>query len=269
LAVLAAVVPALAVPATAGAALIGSGSSAEQPIINALFAAYQQQLHPSEQLVFTADGGNAGAKDVQQGRTQFAINTRAPLPTDSGLTYLKIFRDGLCVAVNPANHLTNVSANQAEDVFLGDLTNWSQLSGSGLSTTIAPFGRSSAAGSYTFFQSVILKGQTQASNVAQEQTDGEVAVAVKHNSAGIGYVGLADSGKHSGVKDLTINGVPCAAPKIKSGAYLLSRDIWFVLPTVHPNKQAVAFATWIRTKAAATVINKAGAVATYANKNIK
>jgi phosphate transport system substrate-binding protein len=267
---LAAVVPALAVPASAGAAttVIGSGSSAEQPILSALFAAYKK-VAPKEQFIFTADGGNAGAKDVQDGHSQFAINTRAPLPSDSGTTYLKVFKDGLCIAVNPANHLTNISTPQLANVFLGNLTSWSSLAGSGLTTTIAPFGRSSTAGSYTFFQSAILKGQNQAGSVAQESTDGEVAVGVKNNPAGIGYVGLSHSGAGSGVTRLRLNGVACAAPQIKSGAYLLNRYIWLVLPNKKPSKAVVAFATWIRTKAAAAVINKAGAVATYANKNVK
>lgn len=269
LAVLGAVVAALAIPAAASATtLIGSGSSAEQTILSALFTAYKK-VKPSVNFVYTADGGNSGAKDVQDGRSQFAVNTRAPLATDSGLTYNKIFKDGLCVAVNPANKLTNVTTTQLADIFLGDFTSWSQLPGSGLSSTIAPFGRSSTAGSYTFFQSAILKGATQASNVAQESKDGDVAVAVKGNSAGIGYVGLSHSGTGSGVKKLTINGEACAPAQIKSGAYLLNRYIWFVLPNKHQSKAAVAFVKWVRTKAAAKVINHSGAVATYYDKNIK
>jgi phosphate transport system substrate-binding protein len=268
LAALATVVPALAIPATAGATtLIGSGSSAEQPILTALFAVYHK-LQPKVTFVYSPDGGNAGAKDVQQGRSQFAINTRAPLPTDSGLSYFKVFKDGLCIAVNPANHLANISATQLANVFLGNLTNWSSLSGSGLSTTIAPFGRGSSAGSYTFFQSAILKGQSQAGNVAEKSTDGDVAVAVKGDPAGIGYVGLAHSGKGSGVKRLDLNGVACSPAKIKSGKYLLNRYIWFVVPRKKPSKAAVAFLDWVRTKDAAKVIDAAGAVATYENKNI-
>jgi hypothetical protein len=63
-----------------------------------------------------------------------------------------------------------------------------------------------------------------------------------------------------------LNGVPCGAPQIKSGKYLLNRYIWFVLPSVNPSKAAEKFASWIRTKAAAAVINQAGAVATYYSK---
>ena len=68
----------------------------------------------------------------------------------------------------------------------------------------------STAGLYTFFQSAVLKGATQASNVTALDKDGEVAVAVKNNQAGIGYVGLANSGPGSGVRRLSLNGQPCA-----------------------------------------------------------
>jgi phosphate transport system substrate-binding protein len=269
MAALAAVVPALAIPATAGATtLIGSGSSAEQPILTALFAAYQK-VKPSVNIIYSADGGNSGAKDVQHGTSQFAINTRPPQASDAGLAYIKIFKDGLCIAVNPANQLTNITTTQLANVFLGNLSSWSSLPGSGLTSAIAPFGRGSTAGSYTFFQSAILNGQNQAGDVAQESTDGDVATAVKRNSAGIGYVGLAHTGKGSGVKTLALNGVACSAAEIKSSRYLLNRYIWFVVPATHPSKAALAFEAWIRTKAAAAVIDKAGAVATYANKNIK
>ena len=97
------IAPTLAVPAAAGATtVIGSGSSAEQPILTALFAGYHK-LHHSINFVYTADGGNAGVKDVQSGTSQFAVNTRAPLPSDAGTLQAKLYLDGLCVAVNKAN----------------------------------------------------------------------------------------------------------------------------------------------------------------------
>ena len=171
--------PILAAPASAAATtLIGSGSSAAQPYMLELFRGYNK-LHHKIHFKYIPDGGNAGVKDVQQHRSQFAINVRPPLPSDAGTTYDKLFLDGLCLAVNPANHLGNVTLGQAKDMFTAVDTNWSQVPGSGLSTTIDPVGRNSAAGTYTFFQSAVLGGETQASNVQQQTSDGLVAVAVK------------------------------------------------------------------------------------------
>ena len=85
LAALAAVVVVLGAPAAAVArtTIFGSGSSAEQPILNLLFRAYSK-LHKNIAFAYNPDGGNAGVKDVQKGRSALAVNTRPPLPSDSG-----------------------------------------------------------------------------------------------------------------------------------------------------------------------------------------
>lgn len=250
-------------PATAQAATVfGSGSSASVPYLEALFKEYRK-VDPSTRFVFTANNGNAGAKDVQDGKSAFAIQTRPPLPSDSGLSYSKLFLDGLCVAVNPANSLNGLQVSQVRDVFLGTVTEWSQV-GSNLRSPISAFGRFSTAGLYTFFQSAVLGGQTQASNVTALDKDGEVAVAVRGNQAGIGYVGLANSKPSAGVKRLTLNGQPCDASAIITLRYPLTRYAWLVLPARKPNRTATRFGDWVRTSyAAGKVIDRAGAVPAF------
>jgi phosphate transport system substrate-binding protein len=262
--VLAVVIPAFAVPATAGATtLFGSGSSAEQPILNVLFKGYNK-LHPKLRFNFLPDGGNAGVKDVQAGRRLFAINTRPPLPSDSGTSQFKLFLDGLCVAVNPANSLSDLSISQTKDIFTGVDSNWSQVGGSNLSTTVDPVGRNSSAGSYTFFQSAVLGGATQSSNVHPVTSDGLVATAVHSDTNAIGYVGLAHSGASSGVKKVSLNGVACNDANIKNETYPLFRFIWGVVPTSNPSKQVEQFFDWVRSgKAAGKLIASAGAVPAF------
>jgi phosphate transport system substrate-binding protein len=256
-----------AVPAAASAkTIIGSGSSVAEPYLQVLFKGYKKQ-HPKVHFVYTSDGGNAGVKDVQQKRSQFAVNTRPPIKTDHGTLYSKLFLDGLCIDVNPANKLKKVSIKQARDIFLGTKTNWSQVSGSNLKTQILPFGRDATAGTYTFFQDAVLNGATQSQTVTPLDKDGLVANAVKKNHDAIGYVGLAHSGKGSGVKRLKLNGRSCAPKDIKSLKYPLSRYIWFVLPLHKANKDAAKFADWVRTsKAAGKIIAKAGAVPAFNKK---
>jgi phosphate transport system substrate-binding protein len=264
LAIAAALLPVLAVPAAASAAttLIGSGSSAEQPILQLLFKAYSK-THSSIRFVYSPDGGNAGVKDVQKRRSQFAVNTRPPLPSDSGTTQFKIFLDGLCVAVNPANTLSTLTLGQTKNIFLGLTTSWSAI-GSNLSTTIDPIGRNSAAGSYTFFQSAVLDGQTQASNVNPLTSDGLVATAIKNDHNAIGYVGLAHSHASNGVKALKLNGVACNQTNIKHETYPLFRYIWAVVPTNHPSIAVERFIDWVRVNhGAGQVISRAGAVPAF------
>jgi phosphate transport system substrate-binding protein len=256
---------ALALPAAAGAVtLTGSGSSAAQPYMLELFKGYSK-IHRNIHFKYIADGGNAGVKDVQAGRFEFSINTRPPEPSDGSTTYEKLFLDALCIDVNSANSISNVSLGDPGDlapIFLGVDTNWSQVPGSNLSTTIDPIGRNSAAGLYTFFQQSVLGGATQAGNVAQDTSDGLVQIGVERDPNAIGYVGLAHSGKPA--KALTVNGVPCQASTIRNKSYPLFRFDWGVIPTAHPNVQVEQFFDWVRRSAAAgKIINRAGAVAAF------
>lgn len=260
----AAVIPALAAaPAAQATTLIGSGSSAAQPYVLKLFKAYNQS-HRSVRFKYNGNGGNAGVQDVQAGRSQFAIQTRPPLRSDSGTVFVKLFLDGLCIGVNPANQISDLSISQVKDIFLATDTNWSQVPGSNLSTTIAPIGRNSSAGLYTFFQQAVLGGKTQASNVLPQTSDGLVATAVSKDPNAIGYIGLAHSGAGSGVKKLTIGGVACDQAHIKDESYPLFRYVWGVFPIKKPSIQVEKFFDWVRTsKTAGAIIQRAGAVPAF------
>jgi phosphate transport system substrate-binding protein len=267
LAVTAAVTTAVFVVPSAATAktktILGSGSSATAPYAEALFKGYKK-VNPNLKFIYNPNNGNAGVKDVQARRSAFALQTRPPLPSDSGTTYAKLFLDGLCIAVNPANSLSGTSIATVKDIYTAKLTEWSGVPGSSLTTPISAFGRFSTAGLYTFFQSAVLAGETQSSNVTALDKDGEVAVAVSKNESGIGYVGLANSGPGKGVKRLKLNGQPCQASAIKTLKYPLSRYAWLVLPTKNPSRDVQAFGDWIRTSVAAgKIIAAAGAVPAF------
>jgi phosphate transport system substrate-binding protein len=258
----------LALPASAGAqTLIGSGSVAAQPVLTALFAQYTKVTKGKVKFVYTADGGNAGVKDVQNGTSQFAGQARTPLPSDAGTTYVKLYLDGLCMDVNPKNKLTDISTQQTHDIYRGLLTNWNQIPGSGLESTIDPVGRDTNGGTYNFFLQAVLNNEPPASNVNALTADGLVVNAVKQDPNAIGYDGLAWQGK--GQKALKVNGVPCQANKISVEPlkYPLSRYIFIVLPTADPNPAVTKFIDWARRDpVAGEVINKAGGVAAFNKK---
>lgn len=265
-AVTAAVTPVLAVPSAAAAAtVIGSGSSAEQPVLTALFAGYAK-VHRNVHFVYTADGGNAGVKDVQQRRSQFAVNTQAPLPSDSGTVQYKLFLDGLCVAVNKANSVSNVPLTRAANIFLGVFTSWSQVSGSGLTTTIDPIGRNSAAGSYTFFQQAVLKGQTQASNVEQLSSDGpgrdrDQARQERNRIRRSGSRRQEQRNQDREAKRRRLQRDADQVPEVPARAVHLG-----VLSLKHPNSAAAQFFDWVRTSSAAGKIVAKSAVPAFNKK---
>jgi phosphate transport system substrate-binding protein len=259
----------LAVPASAGAktTLIGSGSVAAQPVLQALFKTYETSVNKSIKFTYTPDGGNAGIKDVQNGTSQFAGQARTPLPSDAGTTYIKLYLDGLCIDVNPKNKLGNISIQNLHDIYRGILTNWNQVGGSGLETTIDPVGRDTNGGTYNFFLQSVLNNEPPASNVNALTADGLVVNAVKQDPNAIGYAGLAWQKK--GLKPVKVEGKACEAKNISVEPlkYPLSRYIFIVLPTASPSPAVQKFVDWARTSPlAGEVINKAGGVAAFNKK---
>jgi phosphate transport system substrate-binding protein len=255
---------ALSAPAAASASttLIGSGSVAAEPVLRPLFSTYQKVTKGKVHFLYTANGGNAGVADVQSGKSQFAGQARPPLPSDAGTTYIKLYLDGLCMDANPANHLSNISIPQVADIYHAVTTNWSQVPGSNLTTTIDPVGRDTNGGTYNFFLQGVLNNQAPSSKVNAVTADGLVINAVKSDPNAIGYAGLAWQG--AGVRTLTLNGVPCSAKQVKKLRYPLSRFIFLVLPTSGPNPAIQRFADWVRTSPiAGKVIAKSGGVPAF------
>jgi ABC-type phosphate transport system substrate-binding protein len=269
---IAVVVPALALPAVASAntVLIGSGSSAAQPYMLALFNAYHK-LHKSVSFRYNPDGGNAGVKDVQSGISEFGVQTAAPLPSQTHVTFTKFFKDALCIDVNSKNKLANLTLAQLAGIYKQPptYTTWSQIGGNLGGASVLTEGRNSAAGQFTFFQSAVLNGGAENSSTTQLTSDGLVKVAIEKNTDAIGYVGLANSGvkgetKAVGETALKINGIACSPANVKKESYPLWRYDWYVLPATSPNPAVLAFLTWARTsKAAGTVLSTAGAVPAF------
>ena len=249
------------------ATYIGSGSVAAQPVLQALFAKYHK-LHKNVKFVYTANGGNAGIKDVQQGKSLFAGQARLPLPSDTGTTYIKLYLDGLCIDVNKANQLSDISIDSLRNIYTGVATNWSSIAGSGLDTTIDPVGRDTNGGTYNFFLQAVLNNQLPSGNVNALTADGLVINAVKQDPNAIGYAGLAWQGS-SKLHSTKVNGIPCEPKQVASLKYPLSRYIFLVVPTENPNKGVLKFADWARRDhAAGVVIGKAGGVPAF-NKGFK
>jgi phosphate transport system substrate-binding protein len=255
---------ALAAPASAGATtLIGSGSVAAQPVLQALFNGYHK-TNPSVDFVYTANGGNAGVKDVQSGRSQFAGQARPPLPSDAGTTYVKANLYGLCILVNKQNSLHSLTLSQIGDIYSARLTDWKTFPGAKLTGTINPYGRDANGGTYNFFSQSVLQGNAPASNVNALGSDGLIANAVKQDKYAIGYDGLAYTKL---LRPIKVNGIPCDHGNVASERYPLSRFIYIVLPTGDSNPAVAKFIDWARTsRTAGGIINNSGGVAVFNKK---
>lgn len=133
--------------------------------------------------------------------------------------------DGLVFVVNENNPVDNLTIEQVQKIYSGEITNWSQVGGHNID--IIPFQRNEEAGSQTAMLKHVMK-DVPIMEAPKEHTSGSMgelieAVSSYNNLAGaIGYTVYyyADDMKMAdGLKILSIDGVEPCDDTIRSGKY--------------------------------------------------
>jgi phosphate transport system substrate-binding protein len=133
--------------------------------------------------------------------------------------FLKEFNvawDMIAVVVNKNNPVANLTKKQIQQIFTGDITDWSELGGT--PGPISVYTRNTSSGTYKDFSSLAMRNKAY-SKTSQKMAGNEQIVAeVSSNKNGIGYVGLAYShGK--GTKALPVDGVAPEMANVRKYPY--------------------------------------------------
>jgi phosphate transport system substrate-binding protein len=97
--------------------------------------------------------------------------------------------DGLAVVVNASNSISSLTMDEVRRIYVGQITNWSQLGGA--NEPIIVFSRDSNSGTYGFFQQNVLKNQNWGKAVRFLPSTSEEAREVARTPGGIAYGGVA------------------------------------------------------------------------------
>jgi phosphate transport system substrate-binding protein len=249
-----ALVPLSAAVAAAKTIISMSGSTSVYPL-SLLLATKYNALHHNIGFRIFQGGSNIGVNDVAHGRVTIGAASRDPLPTDPhGLTFTKIARDGVCVITNPSNPLPDLNQSEVQAIFTGEVTNWAQVPGAGVSGPIDLISRTAASGTADAFEQIFLNGTLHISGTAVEKTsNGLVQQTVHANPNAIGYVSLDFI---NGTHPVPYQGVTCTLRNSKSGEYKGVRNFWMITRG-RPTGAAAQFLHWVTTSGAAnSIINQ-------------
>lgn len=130
--------------------------------------------------------------------------------------------DGIAVIVNPANKVSALSKKQVKDIYLGRVSNWSQVGGD--DQKIVVISRDSSSGTFEAFGTLALEGAKVRSDALMQASNQAVASIVARTPQAIGYVGL---GFMSGnVKAVEYEGVMPSKEGVLTGKYMLGRPLF-------------------------------------------
>ncbi|MBW4557736.1 MAG: phosphate ABC transporter substrate-binding protein [Trichormus sp. ATA11-4-KO1] len=181
------------------------------------------------------NGTNAGLKNLIDGKVLMAASSR-PLNShelQAGIVGIPIARDALALAVGINNpYKGGLTIEQLRGIFLGQITNWSEVGGSNL--PIKVINRSRDSGTHSFFQEAVLSGKPFApdgknfTTVAQDET---TPILRALGNDGISYSTVTQIENQQTVRIIPINGIsPTDKALVKNGTYPISRVVYLAVP---------------------------------------
>ena len=132
--------------------------------------------------------------------------------------------DGIAVIVNTANSIKGLTKKQVEQIFTGEITDWSAVGGSG--GKISVYTRNTSSGTYAEFKELAMKKRDYAQDSQKLAGNEQIAQEVGKNPSGIGYVGLAYT-KASGIKVVPIDGASPSKESVLAKSYPYARPTFF------------------------------------------
>jgi phosphate transport system substrate-binding protein len=218
--------------------------------------------HPGVSFDIAAEGSTTGIAAIIDGTADIGMASRRAFDTEissasaNGRTLKPtiVAYDGIAVIVNSANSVSALTKKQIEQIFTGEVTDWSAVGGA--PGPISIYTRNTSSGTYSDFKKMAMSAQDYAGTAQKMAGNEEIASEVGKNPNGVGYVGMAYL-KAAGVKPVAVNGVKPTIATVQSHAYPLSRSTFYYTNGA-PDGEAKAFLDFTISPAGQKIVEEVG-----------
>jgi phosphate transport system substrate-binding protein len=188
--------------------------------------------HPGVSFEIAAEGSTTGIAAIIDGTAQVGMSSRRAKPTEmsaataKGVTLKPIIvaYDGMAVIVNANSPINKMTLRQVEQIFTGDVTDWSAVGGK--PGKISVYTRNTSSGTYSDWKDLAMKKRDYAKSSQKMAGNEQIAAEVAKNPNGIGYVGLAYL-KVEGIKVVPIDGVLPSKETVLNKKYAYARPTFY------------------------------------------
>ena len=204
-----------------------SGATSFQPLVEAAAEQFQK-ANPDVVIAISAGGSGQGLSDIAEGTAQIGrsdVFAEEKLEADQleGLVDNQICIVGMGPIVNGSVDVTDLSTDQLRAIFMGEITNWSEVGGS--DGTISVIQRESGSGTRATFENAVFQGAEAPSSftpVAEVDSSGQVVEQVAATEGSISYVAFNYYETNEGIKAISVDGVEPTQENVETGDF----NIW-------------------------------------------
>ncbi|MBT3319983.1 MAG: phosphate ABC transporter substrate-binding protein [Clostridia bacterium] len=230
------------------------GSTSVQPLAEELAREFMK-ANPDIVVNVQGGGSSVGVTSAINGICDIGTASRSLKETEkgAGLTEHIAALDGIAVVVHPNNSVSDLSAEQVKQIYMGEITNWSEVGGA--DKPIIVFNREAASGTRgAFIELAKLEEKRDdgskrlliTSEALEANSNGALKTNVSTKEGAIGYVSMGTI--DDTIKAVSIGGVQATAGNVIDGTYTLYRP-FLMLTSGQPNAITRAFLEFVKSEA--------------------
>ena len=256
---------ALTAAAQAGRLVIKGSDTLGAKLVPQLAEAFKVNSRGTD-FEIAAEGSTTGITAIIDGTAQIGMSSRRAKSTEMSAASAKgvsmkpivVAYDGIGIITNGANPVKSLTKKQVEQIFTGDITDWSAVGGT--PGKISIYTRNTSSGTYSDFKEMAMKKRDYAGSSQKMAGNEQIAAEVGKNKNGIGYVGLAYL-KAPGIKVVPIDGVMPTQATVRNKSYSYARPT-FYYTNGEPSGEAKAFIDFTLSAKGSAIMSQIGFVPT-------
>jgi phosphate transport system substrate-binding protein len=255
---------ALATTASAQKLVIKGSDTLGAKLVPTLAEEYKSK-NPAVSFEIAAEGSTTGIAAIIDGTAQIGMSSRRAKTTEVSAAQAKgvslkptiVAYDGIAIIVNSNSPVSTLTKRQVEQIFAGDITDWSAAGGS--AGKISIYTRNTSSGTYSDFKDLAMKKRDYAGSSQKMAGNEQITSEVGKNPNGIGYVGLAYI-NDPGIKVVSIEGLLPSKESVLEKKYPYARPT-FYYTNGEPTGEAAKFIEFTLSDAGKKISEKVGFVA--------
>ncbi len=245
--------------------LFVSGSSTVFPIAD-LAAEDFENMHPGVNIQVEGPGSGTGVRKASDGTADIGMASRfvkdsEHLNAPTLITY-GVAKDSVSVVINPSNSLAgdlDLTIEQVNQIFTGEITNWSELGGD--NSKINVYTREEGSGTRaTFMDFTGIDEGEFADDASVQQGNSAMRAAVAGDPDGIAYISLGYV--DASVSPAKIGGYEGTVENVLAGTYPFQRILW-MFTLGKPSTLEQAYLDYIMSPDGQDIVEEEGFIAIY------